>query len=56
MLLLCNYITIIINPIKFSLEQNISRLFREAFIYCCALHQVLEQPSITTIIYVTRTL
>ena len=45
-----------IHPINFSLEQNISRLFRQAFIHCCELHQVWEQPSITVIIYVTRTL
>ena len=39
----------VINPIKFSLEQNISRLFRQAFIHCCELHQVCKQPSITVI-------
>ena len=44
-----------INPINLSLEQNISRLFRQAFIHCCELHQVQEQSSITAIIYVTRT-
>ena len=45
-----------INSVDFSLEQNISRLFRQAFIHYCELHQVWEQPSITAIIYVTRTL
>ena len=46
----------IINPIIFSLEQNISRLFRQTFIHYCELHQVWEQPNITAIIYVARTL
>ena len=45
-----------INPINFSLEQDISRLFRQAFIHCCELYQVWEQSSITAIIYVARTL
>ena len=40
----------------FSLEQNISRFFRQAFIHCCELHQVWEQPSIIVIIYVASTL
>ena len=45
-----------INSINFSLEQNISRLFRQTFIHYCELHQVWEQPNITAIIYVARTL
>ena len=45
-----------INPIDFSLKQNITRLVRQAFIHYCELHQVWEQPSITAIIYVARTL
>ena len=45
-----------INPINFLQEQNISRLFRQAFIHCHELHQVCKQPIITAIIYVTRTL
>ena len=44
------------NSVDFSLEQNISRLFRQAFIHYCELHQVWEQPIITAIIYVTSTL
>ena len=37
-----------INPIDFSLKQNITRLVRQAFIHYCKLHQVWEPPSITT--------
>ena len=29
-----------INPIDFSLKQNITRLVRQAFIHCCELHQI----------------
>ena len=45
-----------INPIDFSLKQNITRLVRQTFIHCCELHQAREPPSITVFIYVARTL
>ena len=43
-----------INPIDFSLKQNITRLVRQAFIHCCELYEVWEPPSITAFIYVAR--
>ena len=40
------------NPIKFSLEQTILVVSRQAFILCWELHQVWEQPSISAVICV----
>ena len=36
---------------KIMLIENICRLFRQAFIHYCELHQVWEPPSITALIY-----
>ena len=40
-----------IDLVDFAPKQNICRLFTQAFIHNCELHQVWEQPSITVIIY-----
>ena len=41
-----------VNPMTFSLEQNILVASWQAFILCWELHQVWEQPSITAVICV----
>ena len=41
-----------VNPIDFSLEQNILLVLQQAFILYWELHQVWEQPSITLVICV----